>query len=53
MFKKVPGGPVNITVNELIDRLRKEDRMNLDYKEKNGKHFANFQSIIFNRGHTR
>ena len=41
LLKKVPG-PVNIIVNELINRLRKEDRMNLDYKEKNGKHFANF-----------
>ena len=44
-MKKVPD-PINITVNELIDRLRKEDRMNLDYKEKNGKHFANF---IYNK----
>ena len=45
LVKKVPD-PINITVNELINRLFKEDRMNLDYKEKNGKHFANF---IYNK----
>jgi hypothetical protein len=34
--------PVNITVKELIDRLWKGKQMNLNYKEKNGKQFANY-----------
>ncbi len=39
---KTAPGPVNITVEELMDRLWKGKQMNLNYKEKNGKKFANY-----------
>ena len=41
LMKTAPG-PVNITVEELIERLWKGKQMNLDSKEKNSKHFANY-----------
>jgi hypothetical protein len=41
LIKTAPGS-VNITVKELIDRLWKGKQMNLNYKEKNGKQFANY-----------
>ena len=41
LIKTAPG-PVNITVEELMDRLWKGKQMNLDYKEKNDKQFANY-----------
>jgi hypothetical protein len=41
LIKTAPG-PVNITVEELMDRLWKGKQMNLNYKEKNGNKFANY-----------